>query len=319
MPTMTSTVDPRSSTYADQRQVMLARLDELDETLGMARIRVRARERVELLLDRDAPFLELYPVAGTSLVGGIGTVEGRYVVIAAHEPGALEGTGDPGKAYRLGSLAAQHGLPLVHLAEPGRTWRELRRAGTLVEVQFGAGAIPLGDYTIGVDAPDADCTAENERDAIRLARLCVSRLGEPPAAPPGPGRPPLYEAEDLLGTDDVREILARILDGSELEEFQPGTEPVAGWGELHGYRVGVVAGEDLGAKAARFGELVRAARIPLLRLRTTRDVLVSLTAGRGYEPVTFAWPGAVNADVVIDPRDTRTALGLALAVAGRIA
>jgi acyl-CoA carboxylase subunit beta len=318
MPLMTTTVDPRSSTYADQRQVMLARLDELDEALGMARIRVRARERVELLLDRDAPFLELYPVAGTSLVGGIGAVEGHPVVITAHEPGALEGTGDSGKAYRLGNLAAEHGLPLVHLAEPGRTWRELRRAGTLVEVQFGSGALPLGDYTIGVGALDADFTAEDERDAIRLARLCVSRLGGPPPAAPGPARPPLYGAEDLLGTDDVREILARILDGSELEEFQPGTEPAAGWGELHGYRVGVIAGEDLGAKATRFGELVRVAGIPLLRLRTTRDVTISLTSGRAYEPMTFAWPGGA-ADVVVDPRDTRTALGLALTVAGRVA
>jgi acetyl-CoA carboxylase carboxyltransferase component len=319
MPPMTTTVDPRSSTYADRRQAMLARLDELDEGLAIARIRVRARERVELLLDRDAPFLELYPVAGTGLVGGIGVVEGVDVVVAAQEPGALEGLDDRGKAYRLGSLAAEHGLPLIHLAEPepGRTWRELRRAGTLVEVRFGPGGTPLGDYTVGVRATDADFTAEDERDAIRLARLCVGRLSGPRVAAPDPGRPPRYESDDLLGTADVREILARVLDDSELEEFQPDSEPLAGWARVHGYPVGVVAGEGATAKATRFAELVRAARIPLLRLHTVLDVTISLTSAPEHAPMTFAWPGARAADVVIDPRDTRTALGLVLAVIGR--
>src|SRR5205085_5016713 len=86
MPTLSTTVDPRSPSYVDSRQAMLARLDELDEAVAAARSRYPsvARERVELLLDQDAPFLELCPVAGwgtgsqpgAGVVGGIGRVEG---------------------------------------------------------------------------------------------------------------------------------------------------------------------------------------------------------------------------------------------------
>src|SRR2546421_11589162 len=136
MPTLTTTVDARSSAYLDQRQVMLARLDELDESLAPARARIRARQRVELLLDRDAPFLELPAAARASLVGGIGDAEGVSCVVVAQEPGAVDGTGDRSAAYRLASLAAGYHLPLVHLAEPGPLARELRRAGAVVGVHF---------------------------------------------------------------------------------------------------------------------------------------------------------------------------------------
>src|SRR5256885_5375497 len=98
MPTLSTTVDPRSPSYVDSRQTMLARLDELDEALAAARGRYPspARERVELLLDRDAPFLELCPVAGwgsdetpgAGIVGGIGRVEGAECVLLATGPAA---------------------------------------------------------------------------------------------------------------------------------------------------------------------------------------------------------------------------------------
>jgi acyl-CoA carboxylase subunit beta len=332
MPTLTTTVDPRSSGYADRRQVMLAHLDVLDETLSAARRRVRARERVELLLDRDAPFLELHPVAGSSLVGGIGQVEGAGCVVVAHEPGALEGTGDRDKAYRLAGIAAEHGLPLVHLAEPGRTWRELARAGTVIAVAFGPDSTPLGDFTIAVGTAEADFAAESERDALRLARLCVRRLNRAPVPDSGPTRPPAYEPDDLLGTVDAREILARLLDASEFDEFQPGGDLVAGWGELYGYPLGILAG-DLGesTKAARFVELVRDGGTPLLYLHTAPgtgqipppDLAVNVTVagGRAYRPrLLLGWAGSgAEADAVIDPRDTRAALGLALSVTGRLA
>src|SRR2546421_10623241 len=127
MPTLSTTLDPRSSSYLERRRAVGARLDELDETLAAARTRVRARERVELLLDRDAPFLELRTVTGSALVGGVGQVEGVHCLVVADEPGTIEGTGDRAKAYRLAGLAAESGLPLIHLAEPGRAHPERRR------------------------------------------------------------------------------------------------------------------------------------------------------------------------------------------------
>src|SRR5690242_4734033 len=98
MPTLSTNVDPLSPSYVDNRQAVLARLDELHEALapgrnGYGNTRPVARERVELLLDRDAPFLELGPLAGwgtdapagAGIVGGIGTVEGAPCVIVASD------------------------------------------------------------------------------------------------------------------------------------------------------------------------------------------------------------------------------------------
>ena len=223
MPTLSTTLDPRSSSYLERRQAMLARLDELDETLAAA------RTRVELLLDRDAPFLELRTVAGSALVGGVGQVEGVHCLVVADEPGTIEGTGDRAKAYRLAGLAAESGLPLIHLAEPGRAHPERRRVPAVVAVLFGGGTAPSADYTVAVRTGPADFVAEDERDALRLARLCLHRVAPARLDPAGLGAPPKYEADDLLalGTADPREILARILDGSEFDEFQPRTAP--GW------------------------------------------------------------------------------------------
>src|SRR5438874_1499308 len=89
--------------------------------------------------------------------------------------------------------------------------------------------------------------------------------------PGGPGTPPRYEVDDLLGlgSADAREILARVLDGSELDEFQPrhGAGLVAGWGELHGYPVGVLAMMRYGeAETVKAAEFVRRAGNPLVFL-----------------------------------------------------
>ena len=331
MPTLSTTLDPRSSSYLERRQAMLARLDELDETLAAARTRVRARERVELLLDRDAPFLELRTVTGSALVGGLGQVEGVHCVVVADEPGTIEGTGDRAKAYRLAGLAAENGLPLIHLAEPGRAHPERRRVPAVVAVLFGGGTAPSADYTVAVRpaAAEADFLAEDERDAIRLARLCLRRLDRPaPVPPPGLAEPPKYDLDDLVGTADVREVLARVLDGSEFEEFQPrsGTDLLAGWGAVYGYPVGVLSGGPGDLKAARFAELVRDSGTPLICLGSapvpTPDLAVTLTPGdpayRARLLLAWPYPGAsAEADAVIDPRDTRTALGIALATVAR--
>src|SRR2546423_11790866 len=97
MPTLSTTVDPRSPSYVDSRQAMLVRLDELHEALaaaGWSSRRPVARERVELLLDRDAPFLELCPLAGwgteaapgAGIVGGIGPGQGRRFMVISAQP-----------------------------------------------------------------------------------------------------------------------------------------------------------------------------------------------------------------------------------------
>jgi acetyl-CoA carboxylase carboxyltransferase component len=123
---------------------MLARLDELDELLARTRAgggeryverhrkrgKLLARERIELLLDRDSPFLELQPFmawhtdfhVGASNVCGIGVVEGVECMIGASDPTVRGGTSNPftlRKSLRSQEIALVNRLPLINLVESG--------------------------------------------------------------------------------------------------------------------------------------------------------------------------------------------------------
>ena len=123
---------------------MLERLAEIDMELALARggggeryvERHRARgkllprERIELLLDRDSPFLELSPLAawgtdyrvGASVVTGIGVIEGVECAIVANDPTVRGGATNPftaRKVGRLSDIARENRLPLVNLVESG--------------------------------------------------------------------------------------------------------------------------------------------------------------------------------------------------------
>jgi acyl-CoA carboxylase subunit beta len=144
MATLTSTVDPASAAYRDNREASLARLAELDAELAKARAgggpkyvdrhhargKLLPRERIELLLDRDSPFLELSPLAawgsdyavGASLVSGIGVVSGVECVVTANDPTVRGGASNPWtvqKAFRADDIAARNRLPLLSLVESG--------------------------------------------------------------------------------------------------------------------------------------------------------------------------------------------------------
>ncbi|WP_034590996.1 acyl-CoA carboxylase subunit beta [Hamadaea tsunoensis] len=167
------------------------------------------------------------------------------------------------------------GQARVHLAGP-----HLVRAATgqIVDDESLGGATLHATRT-GL----ADQLAEDERDAVRLVRQAVSRLCTMPAAAPRDVAPPRFDAEDLLAVArgdeafDPREILGRVLDGSEFDEVAPlfGEGLCTGFGTVHGYRVGIVAsarpvlGVDEVTKAARFVQLVTASRRPLVFLPNT--------------------------------------------------
>jgi acetyl-CoA carboxylase carboxyltransferase component len=159
----------------------------------------------------------------------------------------------------------------------------------------------------------ADFLAEDERDAIRLARQCVRRLNWRKLGPGPRNRqplPPKYDAPDLLGVPsadlrvpfDPREILARILDGSQFDEFKPayGTALCTGWGELHGYPIGVLANvrgvlfSTEAQKAAQFIQLANASNTPLLFLQNTTGYMV----GSEYEQQGIIKHGAMMINAV---------------------
>jgi acyl-CoA carboxylase subunit beta len=141
LPTHVVRDDP---TFLANRDAMLHALAELQEQQRLAcegggdryirrhreRGRLLARDRIELLLDRDAPFLELsplvcwgteYPVGG-SVVTGIGAVEGVECVLIAHDPTVRGGAMNPyslRKTLRAMDIARENRLPLLNLVESG--------------------------------------------------------------------------------------------------------------------------------------------------------------------------------------------------------
>ena len=147
----------------------------------------------------------------------------------------------------------------------------------------------------------ADYVAEDERDALRLARRLSSGNFGTASAKPATAAEPKYDADDLLGIPsadlrvpfDPREILARILDGSEFDEFKPAYGPAlcTGWGAIHGHRIGVLANargvlfSAEAQKAAQFIQLANAAGTPLLFLQNTTGYMVGsrVRAGRHHQ------------------------------------
>jgi 3-methylcrotonyl-CoA carboxylase beta subunit len=144
----------------------------------------------------------------------------------------------------------------------------------------------------------SDYTAEDDTDAIRLGRLIVSQLDNPKPTPCRQRRQhpeePIYDPEELLGvipTDerkpyDVREIIARIVDGSRFLEFKRDYGPtlVTGHAHINGYPVGILGNNgvlfsECANKAAQFIQLCNQNRTPLVYLQNITGFMV----GTRYE------------------------------------
>jgi 3-methylcrotonyl-CoA carboxylase beta subunit len=163
-----------------------------------------------------------------------------------------------------------------------------------------------GADTHGRKSGVVDHIAENDEHALQIVRDIVATF------PPPPGtnridmrepRPPKYAAEDLYGivpTDvrapyDVREVIARLVDGSELHEFKAayGTTLVCGFAHIWGIPVAILANNGVlfsesAQKGAHFIELACQRRIPLLFLQNISGFMV----GGKYEAEGIAKHGA---------------------------
>ena len=142
----------------------------------------------------------------------------------------------------------------------------------------------------------ADYLAEDEPDALRMAREVIAHLDWRKRGP-GPSRPadePAYDAEELLGVVppdikepfEMREVIARIVDGSRLEEFKRvyGRALVTGWASIHGYPVGLIANNGIlfseeSEKATQFIQLCNRHDTPIVFLQNITGYMV----GRAYE------------------------------------
>ena len=396
MTALHSRLDIRSAEFADNRTAMLAKLSELDREHGkgvagggeryLARHRQRgkllARERIELLLDQDSPFLELSPLAGwgsdftvgASVVTGIGVVSGVECLIVANDPTVKGGASNPWslrKVFRANDIALANRLPVISLVESGgadlptqkeifipggRLFRDLTRLSAAgiptVALVFGnstaGGAYvpgmsdhvvmiaerskvflagpPLVRMATGERAEEealggarmhaevsglADYLAVDEADAIRIGRRIVARFNwRKLGAAPLPASPPRYAEEELLGVVgedlrvpfDPREIIARVVDDSDFDEFKPryGDSLVTGWANVHGYPVGILANargvlfSAESQKAAQFIQLANQVRTPLLFLHNTTGYMV----GERYEQAGIIKHGAMMINAV---------------------
>ncbi|HEX4648288.1 MAG TPA: carboxyl transferase domain-containing protein, partial [Steroidobacteraceae bacterium] len=142
-----------------------------------------------------------------------------------------------------------------------------------------------------------DHYAENDTHALAIARRIVARLrpGEATAAP-GAAAEPLLDPSELYGVlpsslrkpYDVREVIARLVDGSELDEFKQlyGTTLVCGFAHLGGYPVGILANNGVlfsesALKGTHFIELCAREQIPLLFLQNITGFMVGRRAEAG--------------------------------------
>ena len=137
----------------------------------------------------------------------------------------------------------------------------------------------------------SDYLAEDEMDALRICREVVSHLNWKKAEsdPKAKSECPLYDSEELLGLVspdlktpfDIKEAIARFVDGSRFEEFKPlfGPTIVTGWAEVHGYPVGIVGNNgaiypDSAQKAAHFIQLCNKTNTPIIFLQNVTGFLV---------------------------------------------
>jgi 3-methylcrotonyl-CoA carboxylase beta subunit len=151
----------------------------------------------------------------------------------------------------------------------------------------------------------ADHYANDDTHALAIVRRIVGNLNvlKQPDIPIVAPRPPLYDTRELDGIVptslavqyDAREVIARLVDGSELDEFKKlyGTTIVTGFARIEGMPIGIVANNGIlfsesALKAAHFIELCCQRRIPLLFLQNIAGFMV----GRKYESGGIAKDGA---------------------------
>jgi acetyl-CoA carboxylase carboxyltransferase component len=212
---------------------------------------------------------------------GIPTVTGVFgpnTAGGAYVPGMSDYTvfvKERGTAY-LG------GPPLVKMAID-----EIVDEETLGGSEMHARTSGLGDYL-----------AVDELDALRQIRGIVGhlrwrKLGPGPSEPPDD---PVHDPDELIGCAsadvripfDIREIYARILDGSRFEEFKPlyGDKLVCGWGSVHGFPIGVLGNNGIlfseeAKKGAQFIQLCNRTDTPLVFLHNITGFMVGSKAEQG--------------------------------------
>ena len=395
MTTIKSAINPRDPLYIERRTKMRTLVQQLRDKTGaialggpaksrdrhVARGKLLARDRVQQLLDPGSPFLEIGALAangmygdeapGAGVIGGIGRVAGREVMIVANDPTVKGGAYFPmtvKKHLRAQEIALQNRLPCVYLLDSGganlphqsevfpdrdhfgriffnqaRMSAEgiaqiacvmgsctaggayvpamsdetviVRNQGTIFLagpplVQAATGEVISaedlgGAETHGRRSGVVDHVADSDAHALQIVRSIVARLNgaKSPSVVRQKPAAPLYDPEELYGivptdlraTYDVRQVIARIVDASDFDEFKPlyGSTLVCGDAHIWGMPVSIIANNGIlfsesALKGAHFIELACKRKRPLVFLQNTSGFMV----GGKYEAGGIAKDGA---------------------------
>ena len=365
MSVIKSKINTNSAAYKDNYQKMLAKIEELNKHLkqslfqgeekhvakAKAQGKYLARERIELLLDQDSPFLELLPLAGLGVKGGFGTggtmvsgigfVSGKMCLITANvgtnKGGAID-IATLKKALRINEIGVENNLPAINLVESaganlpdqaqvfnlgGNNFKEITRRSKkgmsdyVIMIKNKAKVFLAGpplvkmatneivdDETLGGAEMHSkisgvsDYLAQDELDGIRIARELMANLNSNSQISNLKSqisyKEPNYPIDELLGIVsvdtkvpfDCREVIARIVDGSEFHEFKKeyGSTLICGFAKIHGYPIAIIGNNgvlfnDSANKGAHFIQLCNMNHTPILFLQNITGFMV----GKEYE------------------------------------
>ncbi|WP_319826344.1 acyl-CoA carboxylase subunit beta [Thalassovita sp.] len=263
----------------------------------------------ELALENKLPFIQLVESAGANLmayrvedfINGGSLFRNLARLSAAGLPviTVTHGSSTAGGAYQTGLsdvIIMVRGRTRAFLAGP-----PLLKAATgeiATEEELGGAEMHTGISGLG------DFMAEDDREAIGLARAVLSNIDWNTATPPDRAAPPpAYDRQELLGIMpmdhrqpvDMKEVIARIVDGSDFVEFgtRYGSATVCGTARIGGWPIGIITNNGPidpagAAKATHFIQTCCQSGTPLLYLNNTTGYMV----GRSYEEAGIIKHGA---------------------------
>src|ERR1700736_1984102 len=324
MPLQPST-DSSSPDFARNAEAMRALVAELRQKLDQvagaggevsrarhtSRGKMLARQRVDLLIDPGTAFLELSPLAAFGLYGG-GLAPGeRHFGRTFYNQAQMAAQGIPQIAIVMGSCTAG-GAYVPAMSDESII---VRNQGTIFLggpplVKAETGEVVTAEELGGADVHSrqsgvTDHYAQNDAHAIGIARRIVATMKLPARADLNlrDPREPLFAPEEIYGVVpadarqpfDMHDIIARLVDGSEFDEFKKlyGQTLICGFAHIWGYPVGIIANNGIlfsesSLKGAHFIELCCQRNIPLVFLQNITGFMV----GKKYEAGGIARDGA---------------------------
>lgn len=258
----------------------------------------------QIALEQKLPYVHLVESAGGDLINytvegfsvGGGLFAGQAQLSKAGIPviSILHGSSTAGGAYMPGMsdyVVAVKGRGKAFLAGPPL----LKAATGEIATEDELGGAEMHASVSGL----AEYLAENDGQAIAMAREVVDRIGwntRCPRPDAACAPPPIYDPDEIAGVVpidyrkpyDVREVIARLVDGSDFSDFKPrfGVSTICAQASVHGYRCGLIGNngpiDPAGAnKATQFMQLMDQADTPVVFLQNTTGYMVGAEYERG--------------------------------------